>query len=378
MKRKIIIFVFLQLIYCNSLYSAVITPAPPQLNAKSYLVMDFNSGQILAGKNIDEKLPPASLTKIMTSYIAASELASGQINLDDKVVVSEKAWKMPGSRMFIEVNKKVSVSDLLKGIIIQSGNDASVALAEYISGDETVFAQLMNQQAKKLGMTNSHFTDSTGLPNPQHYTTAHDLAKLARALIGNYPDVYAINSHKEFTYNNIKQRNRNRLLWMDSSVDGVKTGHTDEAGYCLVASALRDGMRLISVVMGAESDNARTSANQALLNYGFRFFETKKIYTASEIITTPRIWKGSERQLALGINKDLYVTLPRGQFENLKSKYDLPDKIIAPVKTGERVGKLKLVLDNKEITSVPLVAKVTVAKAGIIGRITDEIRLLLH
>lgn len=378
MKRKIIVFVFLQFIYCNSLFCAVITPAPPQLNAKSYLVMDFDSGQILAEKNIDEKLPPASLTKIMTSYIAAGELASGQITLDDKVVVSEKAWKMPGSRMFIEVNNEVSVGDLLKGIIIQSGNDASVALAEYISGDETVFAQLMNQQAKRLGMTNTHFTDSTGLPNPQHYTTAHDLAKLARALIRDYPNVYAINSHKEFTYNKITQRNRNRLLWLDSSVDGVKTGHTEEAGYCLVASALRDGMRLISVVMGAESDNARTSANQALLNYGFRFFETKKIYTASEIITTPRIWKGAEKQLALGINNDLFITIPRGQFENLESKYDLPDKIIAPVKTGEKVGKLKLVLDNKEVLSAPLVAKVTVAKAGIIGRITDEIRLLLH
>ena len=378
MKSKITVFIFLQFLCCHSLLSAAIIPAPPQLNARSYLVMDFNSGRILAEKNIDEKLPPASLTKIMTSYIAASELAAGHITLDDKVVVSEKAWKMPGSRMFIEVNKKVSVHDLLNGIIIQSGNDASVALAEYISGDETVFAQLMNQNAKRLGMTNTHFTDSTGLPNPQHYTTAHDLAKLARAFIRDYPDVYVINSHKEFTYNNIKQRNRNRLLWLDSTVDGVKTGHTEEAGYCLVASALRDGMRLISVVMGAESDNARTSANQALLNYGFRFYETRKLYTANEILTSPKIWKGTAEQISLGLDDDLFVTIPRGQFDNLESKYDLPDNIIAPVQTGDRIGQLKLVLNDKEIITTPLVAKDTVAMAGIFGRIRDEIRLLLN
>ena len=378
MKSKITVFIFLQFLCCHSLLSAAIIPAPPQLNARSYLVMDFNSGRILAEKNIDEKLPPASLTKIMTSYIAASELAAGHITLDDKVVVSEKAWKMPGSRMFIEVNKKVSVHDLLNGIIIQSGNDASVALAEYISGDETVFAQLMNQNAKRLGMTNTHFTDSTGLPNPQHYTTAHDLAQLARAFIRDYPDVYVINSHKEFTYNNIKQRNRNRLLWLDSTVDGVKTGHTEEAGYCLVASALRDGMRLISVVMGAESDNARTSANQALLNYGFRFYETRKLYTANEILTSPKIWKGTAEQISLGLDDDLFVTIPRGQFDNLESKYDLPDNIIAPVQTGDRIGQLKLVLNDKEIITTPLVAKDTVAMAGIFGRIRDEIRLLLN
>lgn len=378
MKSKITVFIILQFLCCHSLFAAAIIPAPPELNAKSYLVMDFNSGRILAAKNIDEKLPPASLTKIMTSYIAASELAAGQITLDNQVVVSEKAWKMPGSRMFIEVNKEVSVRDLLNGIIIQSGNDASVALAEYISGDETVFAQLMNQQAKKLGMTNSHFTDSTGLPNPQHYTTAHDLAKLARALIRDYPDVYAINSHKEFTYNKIRQNNRNRLLWLDSTVDGVKTGHTEEAGYCLVASALRDGMRLISVVMGAESDNARTSANQALLNYGFRFYETRKLYTADEILTSARIWKGTAERIALGLDNELFVTIPRGQFDKLENKYDVPDKIIAPVQTGEKVGQLKLVLNDKEIITAPLVAKETVAQAGVFGRIKDEIRLLFN
>ena len=340
--------------------------------------MDFNSGQMLAEKNIDEKLPPASLTKIMTSYIAASELAAGHITLDDMVVVSEKAWKMPGSRMFIEVNKNVSVHDLLNGVIIQSGNDASVALAEYISGDETVFAQLMNQQAKRLGMTSTHFTDSTGLPNPQHYTTAHDLAILARAFIRDYPDVYVINSHKEFTYNKIKQRNRNRLLWLDSTVDGVKTGHTEEAGYCLVASALRDGMRLISVVMGAESDNARTSANQALLNYGFRFYETRKLHTANEILTSPRIWKGTAEKISLGLNDDLFVTIPRGQFDNLESIYDLPGRIIAPVQKGDRLGQLKLVLNDKEVITTPLFAKNTVTQAGIFGRIKDEILLLFN
>lgn len=372
------LILIIQFFVCLPVFAgAVITPAPPSIDASSYVLMDFNSGQILASKNSDQKLPPASLTKIMTAYVAASELGANHIHLDDLVVVSEKAWKMPGSRMFIEVNTKVSVGDLLKGIVIQSGNDASVALAEYISGDESVFAELMNQHAKRLGLKNTHFMNATGLPHEQHYTTAHDLAILAAALIRDYPDEYKLHAQKEFTYNNIKQTNRNRLLWLDKSVDGVKTGHTDEAGYCLVVSAVRDGMRLISVVMGADSDKARTSANQSLLNYGFRFYETKKLVAARDTVTSARIWKGTSDQINLGLKKDLYVTIARGQFDQLKQVYDLPERIIAPVMQGDETGKLKLVLSDKEILATPLYAKQTVSEAGLFKRLKDNIQLFL-
>lgn len=379
MKSLYFVLLFAWSLCCVSVQAGpVITPSPPELDAKSYLLMDFNSGRILASHNIDEKLPPASLTKIMTTYVAASELAEGHINMDDKVVVSEKAWKMPGSRMFIEVNTRVAVSDLLDGIIIQSGNDASVALAEYISGDESVFAQLMNQHAKKLGMKNSHFENASGLPHENHYTTAHDLAILAAALIRNYPKEYAIHSHKEFTYNGIKQHNRNRLLWLDSSVDGIKTGHTENAGYCLVASALRDGMRLISVVMGTDSDKARTSANQALLNYGFRFYETQKLYSPADIVTTENIWKGKQDQVALGVKDDLFVTIPRGEFDNLVKQFELDEHITAPVKKGMVLGKLRVLLGGKEVTTAPLYARQDVPAGGIFKRWKDEIRLLIE
>lgn len=368
----------MQFFFCLTVFAgAVITPAPPSVNASSYVLMDYNSGQILASKNPDQKLPPASLTKIMTAYVAASELAAHHINLDDQVLVSEKAWKMPGSRMFIEVNTKVSVSDLLKGIVIQSGNDASVALAEYISGDESVFAELMNQHARRLGLKNTHFVNATGLPHDQHYTTAHDLAKLAAALIHDFPGEYKLHEQKEFTYNNIKQANRNRLLWLDKSVDGVKTGHTDEAGYCLVVSAVKDGMRLISVVMGTDSDKARTNANQSLLNYGFRFYETRKLFSANDIVTSSRLWKGTSDKIDLGLNKDLYVTIARGQFDQLKQVYDLPERIIAPVKQGEEMGKLKLVLSDKDILTTPLYARETVTAAGLFKRLKDNVQLFL-
>lgn len=372
------LFLIIQFFFCISVSAgAVIIPAPPSVNASSYVLMDYNSGQILASKNSDQKLPPASLTKIMTAYVAASELAAKHISLDDKVVVSEKAWKMPGSRMFIEVNTKVSVSDLLKGIVIQSGNDASVALAEHISGDEAVFAELMNQHAKRLGMKNTHFMNATGLPHEQHYTTAHDLAILAAALIRDYPDEYKLHAIKEFTYNNIKQPNRNRLLWLDKSVDGVKTGHTEEAGYCLVVSAVRDGMRLISVVMGTDSDKARTIANQSLLNYGFRFYETRKLFAANDTVTSARIWKGTSDQINLGLKKDLYVTIARGQFDHLNQVYDLPERIIAPVEQGDKTGKLKLVLSDKEVLVTPLYAQQSVTEAGLFKRLKDNVQLML-
>ena len=353
-------------------------PSPPAINADTYIVMDFNSGRILASHNADKRIHPASLTKIMTSYVIASELAAHHIKLDDKVVISEKAWRMPGSRMFVEVNKQVPVRDLIDGIIIQSGNDASVAMAEHISGDETVFAQLMNQQAARLGLKNTHYVNATGLPDPNHYTTAHDLALLSAALIRDHPEIYTINSHKEFTFNGITQENRNRLLWLDNSVDGVKTGHTQEAGYCLVASALRNGMRLIAVVTGTESDNARTSATKTLLEYGFRFFETQKLFQANKTLVSAKIWKGQTDNIDLGVTKDIYVTIARGSFDKLNKEFVLPDKIIAPVSADSEQGKLRLMLDNKEVFSTPLFAMQAVPEGNLYRRLRDDVYLLFE
>jgi serine-type D-Ala-D-Ala carboxypeptidase (penicillin-binding protein 5/6) len=379
MRMNKIIIVLLQLIFCHSLYAgAVIVPAPPAIKATSYLIMDYDSGQILAAENIDERLPPASLTKIMTAYVAGSELAENHITLDDVITVSEKAWRMPGSRMFIEVNKQVTVRELIDGIIIQSGNDASVALAEHISGDESVFAELMNQHAKRLGMVNTHFMNATGLPDEQHYSSTHDMAILGAALIRDYPDIYEIHSHKEFTFNGIKQHNRNRLLWLDNSVDGIKTGHTEEAGYCLVASAKRDDMRLIAAVMGTESEKARASAIQALLNYGFRFYETRKLHTAGEVVTTGRVWKGETDNIDLSLKDDLYVTIARGQFDKLEKNFELPERIIAPVDAGAEMGQMKLVLAGKEVMTVPLYAKAAIPEGGFFKRTKDKIKLIME
>ena len=376
--NKFIIFL-LQLIFCHSLYAgAVIVPAPPAIKASSYLIMDFDSGHVLAAENIDERLPPASLTKIMTAYVAGSELAENHITLDDVITVSEKAWRMTGSRMFIEVNKQVTARELLDGIIIQSGNDASVALAEHISGDESVFAELMNQHAKRLGMTNTHFVNATGLPDEQHYSSTHDMAILGVALIRDYPDIYEIHSHKEFTFNGIKQHNRNRLLWLDNSVDGIKTGHTEEAGFCLVASAKRDDMRLIAAVMGTESEKARASAIQALLNYGFRFYETRKLHSRGDVMTASRIWKGETDNIDLVLKDDLYVTIARGQFDKLEKNFDLPERIIAPVEAGAETGQMKLMLAGKEVMTVPLYAKAAVPEGGFFKRTKDKIKLIME
>ncbi len=356
----------------------MIVPAPPTINASSYVVMDFNSGDLLVEQNTEQKLPPASLTKIMTIYVVASELANGKISLEDEVLVSEKAWRTQGSRMFIEVNKKVKLDDLLHGVIIQSGNDASVALAEYISGTEGVFADLMNKHAEQLGMKDTHFVNSTGLPDPDHYTTASDLAKLAQALIRDYPEVYGLHKIKEFTFNKIKQHNRNKLLWRDRSVDGVKTGHTEEAGYCLVASAVKDGMRLISVVMGTDGMNARAKASQAILNYGFRFFETHKLYSAGDLITSVKVWKAEIDNLNLSINRDIYITVPRGQYEKIEPVVEVDKQIIAPVNQGDQKGVLNIMLENKSITTVPLLALESIAEGGIVNRLKDEVYLLFE
>jgi D-alanyl-D-alanine carboxypeptidase (penicillin-binding protein 5/6) len=356
----------------------MIVPAPPVIKVSSYIVMDFNSGNILLEKNMEKKLPPASLTKIMTVYVVASELANGKISLEDEVLVSEKAWRTVGSRMFVEVGKKIKLEELLHGVIIQSGNDASVALAEHVSGTEGVFADLMNKHADRIGMINSHFVNSTGLPNPENYTTSNDMAKLAQALIRDYPELYSLHKIKEYSFNGIKQNNRNILLWRDRSVDGIKTGHTKEAGYCLVASAVRDGMRLISVVMGADGKNARAKNSQAILNYGFRFFETHKLYSVGDLIATAKIWKAEIDTVNLSINKNLYITIPRGQYEKLEPIVEVEKLIMAPVSQGDQKGVLNIMLKDKNIKTVPLFALSSVAKGNVFDRLKDEVYLLFE
>ncbi|MDB9751584.1 D-alanyl-D-alanine carboxypeptidase [Gammaproteobacteria bacterium] len=356
----------------------MIVPAPPVIKVSSYIVMDFDSGNILLEKNMEKKLPPASLTKIMTVYVVASELANGKISLEDEVLVSEKAWRTVGSRMFIEVGKKIKLEELLHGVIIQSGNDASVALAEHVSGTEGVFADLMNKHADRIGMINSHFVNSTGLPNPENYTTSNDMAKLAQALIRDYPELYSLHKIKEYSFNGIKQNNRNILLWRDRSVDGIKTGHTKEAGYCLVASAVRDGMRLISVVMGADGKNARAKNSQAILNYGFRFFETHKLYSIGDLIATAKIWKAEIDTVNLSINKNLYITIPRGQYEKLEPIVEVEKLIMAPVSEGDQKGVLNIMLKDKNIKTVPLFALSSVAKGNVFDRLKDEVYLLFE
>ena len=355
--------------------AAMPIPAPPTVAASGHLLMDFDSGQILAESNADQRLEPASLTKIMTAYAAMRELKAGNIRLDDKVLVSKKAWRTPGSRMFIEVDKQVTVEQLLKGMIVQSGNDASVALAEHIAGSEETFANLMNNHSKRLGMSNSHFVNSTGLPDENHYTTAKDIAKVSAATIHEFPEYYAWYAEKEFTFNNIKQPNRNRLLWRDTSVDGIKTGHTESAGYCLVASAKRDSMRLISVVMGTSGEDARAEESQSLLNYGFRFFETHRLYDAETALTRTRVWKGAAETLAVGLEQALYITVPRNQYDNLQATLNVDPKLFAPINKGQKVGSIEVMLAGERITSQPLVALEQVDEGGILTTLKDSVLL---
>ncbi len=330
------------------------TPAAPIIGAKSYLVIDSKTGTELAVHDPDLQLAPASLTKIMTTYVVFNALREGQISLDEEVTVSEKAWRTEGSRMFIEVGTRVTVRELLMGLIVQSGNDAGVALAEHIAGSEAVFAQMMNQHAAAIGMNASHFANATGLPAEGHVTTARDLAKLARALIEEFPEYYPWHAEKEFTYNDIRQENRNSLLWRDDSVDGIKTGHTDDAGYCLVASAQRSDMRVISVVLGTSSTRARADGSQALLNYGFRFFETRLLFRAGEEVSTARVWKSANETSRLGVLEDLYITVRRGSYDDLVSQLDIPATIMAPVATGQPIADLSISLEGQEILRTPL------------------------
>ncbi|MGE4406739.1 D-alanyl-D-alanine carboxypeptidase family protein [Pseudomonas sp.] len=359
-------------------WAASIVPSAPQLAAKSYMLMDAASGEVLVEHNGDERLPPASLTKLMTAYIATLEIQKGQISDSDMVTVSEKAWRTGGSRMFIQVNTQVSVDDLLHGIIIQSGNDASVAMAEHIAGSEEAFADLMNSTAQRLGMSNTHFVNATGLPNPDHYSSAHDMAKLARAIIYADPAHYAIYAQKEFFWNNIKQPNRNLLLWRDKTVDGLKTGHTDEAGYCLVASAVRDDMRLVSVVFGTGSEQARAAETQKLLTYGFRFFETRTFYQKGQELAQAQVWKGQQDKLKAGLAQDLTMTLPRGQVEKLEAVMSFDGTLIAPIQQGDVIGKVEVKLDDKVLRSSDLVALEAVEEGGLFRRFWDSIRLFFY
>jgi D-alanyl-D-alanine carboxypeptidase (penicillin-binding protein 5/6) len=361
-----------------STYAAAPTPAPPEVAATGYLLVDFHSGKVLAEKGASNRLEPASLTKIMTAYAVFRELKQGNVNLEDSVLISEKAWRTPGSRMFIEVGKKIKVIDLIKGMIIQSGNDACVALAEHIAGSEATFAELMNNHARDLGLTDTHFVNSTGLPHKDHYTTPADIAKVAAATIREFPEYYLWYSDKSFIFNNITQHNRNKLLWRDNSVDGMKTGHTEAAGYCLVASAQRENMRLISVVMGTSSEEARAQASQSLLNYGFRFYETHQLYTAGEVLNRTRIWKGDKEKLPLGLNQDLNVTIPRHQYQNLDARMEIEPKIMAPVEQGEVLGHVSITLEGEPVAEAPLVALKSIADGNIWQQIKDSALLWLE
>ena len=357
-----------------------IIPAPPQLSSSGYMLLDADTGKVLVEHNADEQLPPASLTKMMTSYIVSGDIEKGKIGEQDLVNISVAAWRMGGSKMFIREGTQVPVIDLLRGVIIQSGNDASVALAEYVSGSEGAFVDVMNQQAALLGMTSTHYKNATGWPAEGHLTTARDLSLLARALINDHPEHYALYAEKYFTYgapgeNPKTQANRNKLLFTDESVDGIKTGHTDEAGFCLVASSQRDGMRLISVVMGTSSEKARAAESQKLLAYGFRFFQTHQVYAAGEVLSTNRVWSGKQNQVDIGVSERVALTIPRGAEKELKAEMKLPEVIHAPLVAGQEIGMLTISLDGEVLYEQPLMVKGDVEQAGFLARIWDSIKL---
>ena len=356
--------------------SPLITPAAPSLNAKAYILIDVNSGKIIAEKNSEERLPPASLTKMMTLYVISNALKNEQIHLTDNVRISQEAWKIGGSRMFVKEGQQVPVEELLKGIIVDSGNDACVAMAEHLGSSESGFTEIMNNQAKNLGMTNSHFTDSTGLPNKEHYTSAKDLAILGRALINNFPEYYHWYKQKWFTFNGIRQPNRNRLLWRDNQVDGVKTGHTDEAGFCLVSSAKRDNMRLLAVVLNSPNDTARADDSERLINYGFRFFETHELYKAGSSITELPLYKGESDKVTVGILSDQYITIPAGQYQRLSISTKVPKYVEAPIKKGDAIGELVIKFDGNIIGNRPLYAVQSVSKGGFFACAKDSVALM--
>ena len=354
---------------------AVPTPSPPSVGAPSHILVDLHSGTILSERDRDAAWEPASLAKLMTAYVVFDEISDGHIDLDDAVTVSENAWRSTGSRMFLEVGEDVPVSKLLQGLIVQSGNDAAVALAEHVAGDEDTFAQVMNQHADRLGMHDTRFTNATGMPHEQMRTTAEDTARLARAIIEDFPEFYEWYSQRSFEYAGIEQHNRNRLLWRDETVDGLKTGYTESAGYNLVTSAERDGMRLISVVLGTESEDARAQQSLQLLNYGFRFFETHRLYSSGDRLTEARVWKGESDAVGLGLEDDLYVTVPRREYDNLAASVRLDGSIEAPVRAGEALGVVEVELAGSTIYEEPLVAQDDIDEGGLWRRTVDRIWL---
>ncbi len=355
---------------------AQVQPPAPAVEARAWLPFDVNSGQVLASRNASDRFEPASLTKVMTAYLVFGALKQKSLKPEQVVPVSTRAWKAAGSRMFIEPNKPVTVDELVRGMIIQSGNDASIALAEAVAGSEEVFAQMMNREAKRLGLTNTNFTNATGLTTPQLHSSAEDLAKLVVALIRDYPEHYPLYSQKEYRFNNITQANRNRLLWLDPTVDGVKTGYTENAGYCLVTSARRGERRLVSVVLGAASESARVTESQKLLNWGFQFYDSVKLYAANQPVTNLRVWKGSSRMLKAGFTSDLFVAVPKGQGDKVKAVVESLQPLLAPVSPGQRVATLKIQIDGKPHAELPVVALENVPAAGFFGRAWDSLRLL--
>lgn len=353
-------------------------PSPPSVGANGYVLLDFHTNKVLAERNSDTRLDPASLTKVMTAFVVFSELKAGNLQLTDPVQISENAWRAKGSRMFIEVGSQISVENLLRGMIVQSGNDASVALAEHIAGSEQTFAALMNQYADELGMANTQYTNAAGLPEDDHYSTAADTARLVRALINRFPEYYGYYSERSFVWNDIEQFNRNRMLWQDDSVDGVKTGYTESAGYCLATSAERDGMRLISVVMGTDSAAARVQASKSLLNFGYRFYETRRLYAADDVIEETRVWKGEREQLPLGLADALHITVPSRAYDRVEASLEVDQPIQAPIEAGTVLGRLTISLDGESLASRDVVALEPVTQAGLVGRLVDSVKLWLN
>jgi len=361
----------------SAVVAQTIMPRPPDIAGSSYILMDARTGHVIMEENADEPLPPASLTKMMTAYVAEVEIDNGNLSLDDEVYISEKAWRTQGSKMFVDVDSYVPVRDLMRGIIIQSGNDASVAIAEHIGGSEEAFADLMNQHAEMLGMENSSFMNASGLDDggTENLMSARDLAILSRAKILNHPERYELYAEREFTYNGITQPNRNTLLFRDDSVDGIKTGWTSQAGYCLVASAERDGMRLISVVMGTASEDARAIETQKMLNYGFRFYDSLQFYEAGEVLQTERVWSGAGNNVDLGVAEDVYLTIPRGASENMSAAVDIPEILRAPIEAGQAIGTVTLTLNEEEVYSGDVVAVNAVERGGFFKRLIDALTL---
>lgn len=369
---RFIVAVLFSLLSLTALAQAIPAPA---LAAKAWVLADHGTGQVLVANDPDARIEPASLTKLMTAYLTFSALKAGTITPEQTVPVSEKAWRMEGSRMFIEPRKPVTVQELIQGVIVQSGNDACVALSELIAGSEEAFAALMNREASRLGMTNTNFTNSSGLPDPQLYTTARDLSLLASAIIRDFPEYYGLYSMKEYTYNGIKQPNRNRLLWLDGTVDGMKTGHTAAAGYCLVSTAERGPRRLVSVVLGASSDNVRAQESLKLLNFGFQFFDTVKLYSADQSLSQFRVWKGEANEVSAGFTSDFVMSLPKGQADKIEASLESLQPVLAPLQKGQQIGTLKLNLDGKLLGEYPVVALQDVPVAGFFGRLWDALML---